>query len=56
MKIKVSISMDEYTMKKVEETIKDGSFRNKSHFIEVATQRQLDKRLDESKLKGVKNG
>ncbi|MBI2582622.1 ribbon-helix-helix protein, CopG family [Candidatus Woesearchaeota archaeon] len=41
MKIKISVSMDEDTIKEVEQKVKDGIFRNKSHFIELATQRML---------------
>ncbi|MDP3639708.1 MAG: ribbon-helix-helix protein, CopG family [Nanoarchaeota archaeon] len=43
MKLKVSISMDEETLRRVEARIKGGIFRNKSHFIELATQRMLEK-------------
>jgi len=43
MKIKVSISMDKETVQRVEARVKDGIFRNKSHFIELATQRMLEK-------------
>ena len=42
MKAKVSISMEENTLKKVENRVKKGVFRNKSHFIELATQKLLD--------------
>jgi len=41
MKIKVSISIEKSTLNSVEEKIKDGVFRNKSHFIELATQKYL---------------
>ncbi|MBI2581729.1 hypothetical protein HYV87_01190 [Candidatus Woesearchaeota archaeon] len=41
MKIKVSVSMEEDTIKEVEQKVKNGIFRNKSHFIELATQRML---------------
>ncbi len=43
MKIKVSISMDKETVQRVEARVKDGIFRNKSHFIELATRRMLEK-------------
>lgn len=33
--------MEEDTIKEVEQKVKDGIFRNKSHFIELATQRML---------------
>ncbi|MBI2125392.1 ribbon-helix-helix protein, CopG family [Candidatus Woesearchaeota archaeon] len=44
MKIKISVSMDEDTIKEVEQKVKNGIFRNKSHFIELATQRMLGER------------
>ncbi len=36
--------MDQDTIKEIEQKVKDGIFRNKSHFIELATQRMLEKR------------
>jgi len=44
MKIKVSVSMEENTIKEVNHKVKGGIFRNKSHFIELATQRMLKKK------------
>lgn len=41
MKIKVSISMEENTLKEVENHVVGSIFRNKSHFIEWATQKLL---------------
>jgi len=41
MKVKVSISMDESTLKDVEEMVNNSIFRNKSHFIEEATYKFL---------------
>ncbi|MBW2981701.1 ribbon-helix-helix domain-containing protein [Candidatus Woesearchaeota archaeon] len=41
MKIKVSISMEEDTIKAVEKLVKEDTFRNKSHLIELATKRYL---------------
>jgi len=41
MKIKVSVSMEDSTLKKVEDALKVNLFRNKSHFIEVATEKYL---------------
>jgi len=41
MKIKVSISMEEKVMKKVEKAVAKTIFRNKSHFIEYATEKYL---------------
>ncbi len=41
MKIKVSISIEEDTLKEVEQKVINGIFRNKSHFIEQATNKYL---------------
>jgi Arc/MetJ-type ribon-helix-helix transcriptional regulator len=48
MKLKISISMDEDTIKHVESQIKSGIFRNKSHFIELATMKYLKEVSDEN--------
>ncbi len=46
MKSKISISLDEATVQAVAERVMQerGTFRNKSHFIEVATQKLLEGR------------
>ena len=36
MKLKLSISMDENLVKKTEEIVDEGRFRNKSHIFEYA--------------------
>ncbi len=36
MKQKISISMEEELIKKIDDILKQGLFRNKSHFIEYA--------------------
>jgi len=41
MKIKVSVSMEENTLKKVQNKVKNGIYRNQSHFIELATEKLL---------------
>ena len=41
MKAKISVSMDEETIKAVEEKVENSIFRNKSHFIELAVQKAL---------------
>ncbi len=41
MKVKVSISIDENTIKQVEEKLQNGAFRNKSHFVEFAVNKLL---------------
>jgi len=42
MKKKVSISMDEETVIEVENKVKEGLFRNKSHFVEYAVKYLLN--------------
>ncbi len=46
MKTKISISLDERTVEAVQERVlrERGAFRNKSHFIEMATQKMLEER------------
>ena len=41
MKQKLSITIDEMTVKIIENRIKDGRFRNKSHLIEYALNHYL---------------
>jgi len=36
MKAKISVSIDEETLVKMRERLREGSFRNKSHLIEYA--------------------
>ncbi len=45
MKQKLSITIDEKTIKLIEETIREGEFRNKSHAVEYS----LNKILRENK-------
>ena len=45
MKQKLSITLDEKTIKMVEEALKEGLFRNKSHIVEFS----LNKTLKENK-------
>jgi len=42
MKIKVSVSMEDRTLEDVKSKIKEGLFRNKSHFIEYAVKKCLE--------------
>jgi metal-responsive CopG/Arc/MetJ family transcriptional regulator len=52
MKIKVSISMEESLFKKLDRIIKKNYFRNKSHFIETATEKFMDEiKNDKNKLR-----
>jgi len=41
MKVKISISIDKKTISQVESKVNEGTYRNKSHFIEQATKRML---------------
>jgi len=41
MKKKISISIEESTLEKIEEILEGSLFRNKSHFIEYATKKYL---------------
>lgn len=41
MKVKVSISMDEETLKQIEGKLENSVFRNKSHFVEHAVKKLL---------------
>ncbi len=43
MKRKLSISIDENTLSKILESIKQGKFRNKSHAVEYAVNNVLGK-------------
>ncbi|NQU78523.1 hypothetical protein HQ545_02015 [Candidatus Woesearchaeota archaeon] len=44
MKKKISISIEENTLTKLDNHLKDDSFRNKSHLIEYAVNRFLEER------------
>jgi len=39
MKHKISVSIDELSVKKIDRLLKDGRFRNKSHVVEFALKR-----------------
>ena len=41
MKTKISISIDEDTLKRIERLLKEGLFRNKSHIIEYSVKKVL---------------
>ena len=43
MKQKISISIEEKTIKKIEEKVEEGTFRNKSHCVEFAVKKLLEK-------------
>jgi metal-responsive CopG/Arc/MetJ family transcriptional regulator len=43
MKTKLSITIDKETNSKIDEILKDKSFRNKSHLIEIAVMKLLAK-------------
>lgn len=42
MKQKISISVDENTLRKIDETIEGGRFRNRSHAFEFSLQKILE--------------
>lgn len=44
MKQKICISMDEETIKKAEELLQNGIYRNKSHLIEYALNKLMDEK------------
>lgn len=41
MKTKISISIDEETLKEIDAKLKEDLYRNKSHFIELAAKKYL---------------
>ncbi len=43
MKQKISISIEEDTIKQIEEKVEEGTYRNKSHMIEFAVNKLLKK-------------
>lgn len=49
MKRKISISIEEKTIKKIENMLKDFSFRNKSHIVEVALNKFIEQKNDTRK-------
>lgn len=44
MKQKLSVTLDEKTLEKVDEIIKEGLFRNKSHVVEYSLNKTLKDR------------
>jgi Arc/MetJ-type ribon-helix-helix transcriptional regulator len=44
MKTKLSISMDEELVKLAETIVKEGKFRNKSHIVEYALKKFMEKK------------
>jgi Arc/MetJ-type ribon-helix-helix transcriptional regulator len=46
MKQKISITIDEETIKMIEETIKEGTFRNKSHAVEFSLNKLMKERSE----------
>ncbi len=45
MKVQTSITIDEEVMVKLQERLRDGSFRNKSHLFEFAVRKLLEEKL-----------
>ncbi len=50
MKQKISVTIDEKTLKLIEETIKTGIFRNKSHAVEFSLNKLIKERKNEKSL------
>jgi|WetSurMetagenome_2_1015567.scaffolds.fasta_scaffold1533515_1 Arc/MetJ-type ribon-helix-helix transcriptional regulator len=48
MKKKVSISIEEKTIKELENYVKEGSFRNKSHVVEFAINKFIERKKNDS--------
>ncbi len=46
MKQKISISIDEETIKHIEKFVEKGTFRNKSHAVEFAVNKVLEAQND----------
>jgi len=44
MKKKISISIDENSIEKIEDLVETGNFRNKSHVIEFALNKFIEER------------
>ena len=44
MKTKISISLDENTLKNIEKILEEGLFRNKSHLIEYSIKKFLEEK------------
>ncbi len=47
MKKKISISIEEETIDKIDEYVDEGTFRNKSHLIDLAINKLLEKKKNE---------
>ena len=44
MKKKLSVSIDKEIVDKIEESLKDRTFRNKSHVVEIALERLFERK------------
>ena len=49
MKLKMSITLDNETLKLIEEQVNSQRFRNKSHAIEFAVRKLLEQKIGEAK-------
>ena len=47
MKLRMSISVDEETVKKIQDKLRTGSFRNKSHVVEYAVRKLVNGAKDD---------
>jgi Arc/MetJ-type ribon-helix-helix transcriptional regulator len=53
MKTKISVTLDERTVHNILKTISSGRYRNKSHVVEYAVRKFLEKKpLEELEVKG----
>ncbi len=50
MKKKLSVSIEEKTIDRLESIIEEGSFRNKSHLIEFAVNKLLKETIKDEKI------
>jgi Arc/MetJ-type ribon-helix-helix transcriptional regulator len=48
MKKKLSISIEEKTIEKLDDFVSNGNFRNKSHFVEVAINELMKEKENEN--------
>ena len=47
MKLRMSISVDEKTVKQIQDKLRSGLFRNKSHVVEYAVRKLVDGAKDD---------
>ena len=52
MKVKLSITLDDRTLKLIDEHVTSQRFRNKSHAIEYAIRKLLEQKKEEGEMNG----